>query len=392
MATLKYVIEEQQFSDGKHYSVTVYDGNDVVYTTTGAPPTDPNVELNNAKSQLKSEGDFTDSEINGMTPKSTTTTTTTNTTPPVSPSSTSNFPTGTTVGTTNISGNKTEITKERYDEIKNKEVKDSGLSVYEEVDVQEDADEMIADSQFVDEAVVESQDTDFGYTYNPNDSYVYTAPDNSKYVDKSAPVGNTTVSGGKPYSGSGVSTNCSDIVKNFNKNLKISRHFTLGEVAVYFDRLVDKTVQCKRNGKKEPVQFSKYMLACNLKALAVNVLDKIKDQFPDMEINSTIRNWGAGSEHETGQACDMRFTKHLKKDYINIVTWINQNCPCNQLFLEYRPSENPKGGWIHVSYADPKNTTYGANKTIGSLYNDDGKRSPGSLGSFNNILANSNWA
>ena len=309
---------------------------------------------------------------------------------------------GSTISTipTLTSTNYKEITKEEYDAIKNKELADSNLDVYDTVETQDDADDIILsmDTEYVDEDVMTDQDTDeIAYNYDPNKNYVYKSNDGSLYTNKDAPIASTTTKSSSPesktgpsYSGSGVPTSCSDITANFSKNLKISKHYTLGDVAVYFDRLVDKTAKVKRNGAKVDQKFTKYQLACNLKALAVNILDKIKDQFPDMEINSTIRNLGSGSEHETGQAADLRFTKHKKKDYIIIINWIYSNCPYTQLFLEYRPSENPKGGWIHVSYTQPGNLVYGATKTASTLYNDKSD-APGAAGRFVNVMSKSDW-
>jgi hypothetical protein len=281
-----------------------------------------------------------------------------------------------------------KITKERYDEIKNKELTDSNLDVYETVDNQDDADDIISslDYEYIDEDLYIDQETDaIAYEYDPNASFIYTAPDDSKYVDKSAPVAEST---GTAFTGGGVSTDCSDIVSNFGKNLRVSRFFTLGDAAAgNFNRIKDKTVTTK-SGKT--VNFTKYQIACNLKALSVNVLDKIKSQFPDMQINSSIRNWGTRSEHETGQAADLKFPTHKKKDYVIIARWIHQNCAYNQLFLEYRPKENPKGGWIHVSYAASGNQVYGAPKFYGSMYNDSFE-APGSRENFANVMANCDW-
>lgn len=290
-----------------------------------------------------------------------------------------------------------EITKERYDEIKKQDAVDANLDVYEEVDNSQDADDIISSmDSYVDEETMMNQDNDqIAYDYDPNKSYVYTAPDNGVYIDKSATVA-TSTNPGSAYSGSGVNTNCSDIVANFNKNLQIfytkTQYFTLGEVARDFGRIIDKQV-----GNKN---FTKYQIACNLKALAVNCLGKIKTQYPDMVINSTIRNDGCKSEHETGQAADIIFPKHKKNEYYNIILWIYQNVPFNQLFLEYRPNNsthkgvnykgNPRGGWIHISYAQSGNNIYGASKFWGCMVNDKFE-TPGARQSFTNPMAHCDW-
>jgi len=292
---------------------------------------------------------------------------------------------------------KVEITKEEYDAIKNQELQDSNLAVYEVVDNQQDADDLInsMEGNSIDDQTLYEQGNpdDLAYSYDPNKTYVYTSSDNSKYIDKNSSFANTTAtSPGQPYNGGTIGVSCSDIQSNFSQSLKISANFTLGDVAVHFDRLIDKTV----NGKN----YNKYQIACNLKALTVNCLDKIKLKYSDMTINSSIRNDGCRSEHETGQAADLKFPTHLKSDYYNIIQWIYQNIPFNQLFLEYRPNSNvykgvsytgnPKGGWIHISYAQQGNQVYGAPKFWGCMVNDKFD-SPGAKLAFTNPMANNNW-
>jgi hypothetical protein len=351
---------------------------------------DPNTAINTAKNELQEDYPG----VENMQPKQSGTSGTSS--PQTSAGSSFNnvgsapaiTPTGGS-GTTGIGSNNSsmvEITKERYDEIKNKELSENNLDVYEVVDDQQDADDMIAAGNFA--------GVDEGDVINESDSnWIFTAPDDSKYVDKN--TRNNSVSppnGATPFTGGGVGFNCSDIQNNFNSNLKISKYFTLGQVAVDFSRLKDKTVGDKT--------YTKYQLACNLKALAVNVLDKIKDQYPDMTINSTIRNLGTKSEHETAQAADLIFPKHKKKEYYDIVLWIYQNTPWNQLFIEYRPNNstykgvsykgNPRGGWIHVSFQQKGNQVYGAPHNWGCMVNDKFEN-PGSFKSFTNPMANNDW-
>lgn len=294
------------------------------------------------------------------------------------------------------------ITEEEYNAIREQEIADSNLDVYDIVETQEDADDIILDLDFeyIDEDIIYDEDTDYiAYSYDPNKDYVYKSNDGSVYTTKDSPIASSTTKStnsssstdtkrGPVYSGSGVPVTCSDIVANFSSGLKITGAkygtiFTLGELSGNnFGRIQDKTVKGK--------YYTKYQITCNLKALGVNVLDKIKHQFPDMKINSTIRNWGTNSEHETGQAADLLFTKHKKKDYINIINWIYSNCPWNQLFLEYRPKQNPRGGWIHVSYAQPGNQVYGATKAASTLYNDS-SAAPGASGRFVNVMSHCDW-
>lgn len=270
------------------------------------------------------------------------------------------------------------ITKEQYDQIKNKELEDSGLITYETIDWQEDADFAIYDMKY------KNLDPDLIVEYE-----VYKAPDDTIYTDVNENISAPAIQTASKYNGSEVTPNCKDIVSNFNPNYKITPSFTLGQLAGNnFNRLIDKEFKSKKDGKMKFI--SKYQIACNLKSLAENILEPLLKAYPDMRINSTIRNWGTRSEHETGQAADLRFINTKRKDYIIIAQWIKNNLPYNQLFLEYRPSQNVRGGWIHVSYANPKNVILGAPRQVSSLYNDKSKP-PGVAGRLENILKNSNW-
>lgn len=80
-----------------------------------------------------------------------------------------------------------EITKERYDEIKKKELSQSNLDVYETYDDQEDIDDMISSLEYdgiLDEEFYDNIDPD-SIEYDPNATYIFTTPDNSLAVDKS---------------------------------------------------------------------------------------------------------------------------------------------------------------------------------------------------------------
>ena len=103
-----------------------------------------------------------------------------------------------------------------------------------------------------------------------------------------------------------------------------------------------------------------------LEALAVNVLQPIRDEFGSMRINSGYRclelNRALGSkdssQHRKGEAAD------LEKNGVSnfeLAQWIEDNLDFDQLILEfwydeYDNKNNPDGdinaGWVHVSYKD----------------------------------------
>lgn len=97
-------------------------------------------------------------------------------------------------------------------------------------------------------------------------------------------------------------------------------------------------------------------IACNLKALALNVLEPIKAAYPDMYISSCLRPMGSNprSQHPLGMAADVRFRNMKSGDYITVAKQIYSTCTVDQLILEYRSSRRVGGEpvtWIHASFS-----------------------------------------
>lgn len=107
----------------------------------------------------------------------------------------------------------------------------------------------------------------------------------------------------------------------------------------------------------------------NLAALALNVVEPVKKQYPNAFLTNSFRHGASigGGAHGTGQACDIQFRGVSAHDYYDIAVWMSKNIPYDQLLLEYLPG---KTVWIHVSYAIP-GLPYGgistrASKGVGS--------------------------
>lgn len=90
-------------------------------------------------------------------------------------------------------------------------------------------------------------------------------------------------------------------------------------------------------------------IACNLKGLAENCLDKIRDRYPDMRVTSGFRRGSGTSQHERGFAADMQFSKSSTDDYFEIAKWIRDNVLFDTLLLEYKTT-GTRLPWIHISY------------------------------------------
>lgn len=98
-------------------------------------------------------------------------------------------------------------------------------------------------------------------------------------------------------------------------------------------------------------------VANNLAALAINVWEPLKKQYPRAIITNSFRDGVSvgGGQHGTGQAADFQFRGVSAHDYYDIAVWMSKNLSYDQLLLEYLPG---KTVWIHCSYAIP-NLPYG---------------------------------
>jgi hypothetical protein len=96
----------------------------------------------------------------------------------------------------------------------------------------------------------------------------------------------------------------------------------------------------------------------NLKALAVNVLQPIRDKFGVVTVSSGYRsesvNRAVGgavvSDHSQGYAADIE----CKVPNLELAQWISNSLLYTQLILEFYSNTDPRAGWVHVSY-NPKN-------------------------------------
>ena len=147
-------------------------------------------------------------------------------------------------------------------------------------------------------------------------------------------------------------------------NLQLSTHFKLGDLsknAVFGHR-----IRAQHGLEVEDI-------INNLKVVAVNVLDPIKEQYPNMFITSGFRPASGTSQHERGQACDMQFSGVARSEYYDIALWVRENIPHDQFLLEYQSggSGNP---WLHISCKDSGNRNQ-----VATFYNHSTYREYGNL-------------
>lgn len=131
---------------------------------------------------------------------------------------------------------------------------------------------------------------------------------------------------------------------NFPDNMRLSKYFNLGQLSSR-SAVVKEKVIAQRG-------LTKGQIVCNLKNLAVNCLDKIKEQYPDMIVTNAFRLDKADrtnvSDHGVGMAADLQFTSIPPDDYYQIINWIAENVAYKQLLLEY--GGGAKNPWIHIAF------------------------------------------
>lgn len=144
-----------------------------------------------------------------------------------------------------------------------------------------------------------------------------------------------------------IDTSSTDGYSYFPRSYQLSKNFKLGDMLVGNQG----SALTAQKGLKEGE------IVNNMRNLAVNSLDKIKDQYPDMVISSGFRKGSADSEHNVGAAADLVFPGRSSSEYKEIAEWVKSNVPHRQLLLEYRYGNNNKleATWIHISLQTNKN-------------------------------------
>lgn len=141
-----------------------------------------------------------------------------------------------------------------------------------------------------------------------------------------------------------IATDCGNIhtLTEFPQSLVLSKYFTLGDF--------------NKGGARKLINqdgLSPADIACNIKMLALNVVDVIKAIYPNMIITSGFRrpgdtaNSAKNSAHYYGEAVDIQLPGFTKEQYLEAVKNIQTKIPYDQLILEYSGSSTT---WIHVSY------------------------------------------
>ena len=127
------------------------------------------------------------------------------------------------------------------------------------------------------------------------------------------------------------------------KGVQLSPNFSLIQFCNSSDRI---------NKIKPQMGLTVGEIVQNLQYLAVNVVEKIRAEYPEMHIHSGYRyQKGEGkSKHYMGCAVDMGFSGRSRSEYFAIAKRITEILPVyDQVILEYT-NYNGEHQWIHVAY------------------------------------------
>jgi hypothetical protein len=171
-----------------------------------------------------------------------------------------------------------------------------------------------------------------------------------------------------------TSSDCSDIHSLFDSgdpdnpvtppsgdqidNIQLTPNWTVGTLTRKPYIVFDHPLRGDNNG------ISLENLICNLKLLALNVIDPIKAQYGNAFVTNTFREGTGTSQHGKCQAVDLQFKGIKPSEYFTIAQWIKDNITYDQLLLEYKTTGSCLP-WIHVSYANGSNR-----KQVLTLMND----------------------
>lgn len=144
-------------------------------------------------------------------------------------------------------------------------------------------------------------------------------------------------------------------LSSFPMTLQLSRYFTLGQMLTYNVNAFNSLPLA--GGGTITRNLTKGQVVANLKLLAMNVLDPVRERYPECAPTNTWRpeanpdRPGAGGQlllkqHPRGQAADIAFGNIPFERYYDIAIWIRDTIQFDQMLLEY----NPRVAWIHISW------------------------------------------
>lgn len=154
-----------------------------------------------------------------------------------------------------------------------------------------------------------------------------------------------------PNSARPIPTSCKDIPSNVPNSFKVSKHFTVASLSTRA-ALPHTVPSITRKG------LSRAEVICNMRHLAVNCLDPLRDFYQKQGITFTIssafRNQTNGSDHNIGAATDLMFFRDGKRlfgrELSKICKTINE-----ELQLPFTQMIHEKNRIIHIACRSARN-------------------------------------
>jgi hypothetical protein len=133
--------------------------------------------------------------------------------------------------------------------------------------------------------------------------------------------------------------------ENIPKGVQVSPNYSLQQFLAPSDRVKRVTAQ---HG------LSEGQIVQNIQYLAVNIVEKVKELYPEVHITSGFRNASGASLHERGQAVDLQFAGVAPSEYFGIAKRLTAALPYDKILLEYK-NYGTSMPWIHVQYRHGEN-------------------------------------
>ena len=130
---------------------------------------------------------------------------------------------------------------------------------------------------------------------------------------------------------------------NFPPTLQLSKYFNLGD-------LTTRVGEASYQNKLLPQGNLKASdIAVNLKALSVNVLDPIREKYPNTQIMTGFVQGDTSHAFGQGLGTNLQFYGATDTQYFEYAKWIKENVAFDQMILHYKTTgdEHP---WIHLSF------------------------------------------
>lgn len=137
-----------------------------------------------------------------------------------------------------------------------------------------------------------------------------------------------------------IPADCSDITDPPDPNMQLSENYTLAELTT--------NTALSNYSMQDQAGLTSKESACNLRALAQNVLEPLATKYgkDSFVITSGFRHGDGTSQHEKGQAVDIQFPSQTNDEVYENSKWMKDNMDYDQMILEYGGNKP----WIHVSY------------------------------------------